>query len=108
VLADGIKNGRIQKFEYCAELLWKMVRDFLMLNEGTAAGSPKKVIKEFHLAGYCDESFYESLISLIQDRNLLSHVYREKIFDSVTGNLEKHMSTLKNLISILKQQINES
>ena len=29
IARDGIENGRIQKFEYCAELFWKYVRSCL-------------------------------------------------------------------------------
>jgi hypothetical protein len=28
-IRDAIENGRIQKFEYCAELFWKYVRSCL-------------------------------------------------------------------------------
>ena len=28
-IVDTIKNGRIQKFEYCTELTWKIIKVFL-------------------------------------------------------------------------------
>ncbi|MGB9591768.1 MAG: nucleotidyltransferase substrate binding protein, partial [Candidatus Kryptoniota bacterium] len=28
-IVDTIKNGRIQKFEYCTELTWKLIKNFL-------------------------------------------------------------------------------
>ena len=36
LIKDAIKNARIQKFEYCTELLWKIIKTFLYLNEHSA------------------------------------------------------------------------
>lgn len=47
VIKDAIKNGRVQKFEYCVELLWKAIKIFLFLNEKVNVKSPKQTIKEF-------------------------------------------------------------
>ena len=56
VIADGIKNGQIQKFEYCTELLWKQIKRFLLERDGIDASTPKDAIKEFYLAGYVSEA----------------------------------------------------
>ena len=46
---DLIKNGRIQKFEYCAELAWKISKMYLELSEGILSNSPKGVYKSMFL-----------------------------------------------------------
>jgi hypothetical protein len=40
-----IKNGRIKKFEYCAEFAWKISKMYLELSEGILSNSPKGVYK---------------------------------------------------------------
>jgi hypothetical protein len=46
-----IKNGRIQKFEYCAELAWKISKIHVELFHGVIFNSPKSVYKTmFQLA----------------------------------------------------------
>ena len=34
IITDGVKNGRIQKFEYCTELLWKTIKRYLLVVHG--------------------------------------------------------------------------
>ncbi len=46
---DLIKNGSIQKFEYCAELAWKISKMHLELSEGILSNSPKGVYKSMFL-----------------------------------------------------------
>jgi len=41
-LIDAVKNGMAQKFEYCLELCWKCIKEFLKRQEGVDEASPKK------------------------------------------------------------------
>ena len=44
IILDGIKNGQIQKFEYTAELSWKLIKKFLWQVDGIETKSPKSAI----------------------------------------------------------------
>ena len=72
---DLIQNGRIQKFEYCAELAWKICKMHLELFEGILSNSPKGVYKAMFQSALITEIEYLALFKTIEDRNLLSHVY---------------------------------
>lgn len=80
---DTLKNGRIQKFEYCTELTWKVIKNFLYEYHGIDAKSPRESLKEFFLVGAVEESKYELLINILDDRNRLSHIYKEELFDEI-------------------------
>ena len=82
-LIDGIENGMIQKFEYSIELCWKLIKRFLKQEDGIDAKTPKHSVKEFYLAGYIDEDNYLKLIDMIDDRNSLSHIYKEDEFRKI-------------------------
>src|SRR5665647_3988765 len=69
LIADNIKSGQIQKFEFTVELLWKTVQVFLFEVDGVDVVTPKAVAKEFVEAGYCDYDTYELFIWAINDRN---------------------------------------
>lgn len=45
ILKDGVRNGQIQKFEYCTELTWKILKKFLYEFDGIDAKSPKDACK---------------------------------------------------------------
>ena len=96
-IADGLRNGQLQKFEYCAELAWKTIRVYLIANDGVEAQSPKAAMKAFYRLGHLDEAQYELAIELIEARNLMSHLYQTKIFEQVYGRLIVYAALLQAL-----------
>ncbi len=101
VLKDGIRNGRIQKFEYCFEMLWKLIKRFLLIQDGIETTSPKGTIKEFFLNKYISNEQYELLIQMLDDRNTMSHVYDESSFRQLNRNLEQYAALMVDLTKIL-------
>jgi nucleotidyltransferase substrate binding protein (TIGR01987 family) len=99
---DLIKNGKIQKFEYCAELAWKISKMYLELSEGILSNSPKGVYKSMFQSALITENEFLSLFKTIEDRNLLSHVYKEEMYESVYENLKSHLLAFKTLLGKLE------
>lgn len=102
-IADGLKNGQAQKFEYTTEMTWKLLRRYLLLRDGVEANSPKAAAKEFYLAGHLDEPDYEGLIAMLDDRNRLSHIYRADEFQAIVNRLPGYMALMRKLLNILEQ-----
>ncbi len=108
VYKDTIKNGNIQKFEICVEILWKTIKKYLEIFYKIDAFSPMQIVKEFYGVKGIDEKIYEELIDMIKDRNLLSHVYNESEFEEVFKKLPEYLKTMINVIDILEQTKQES
>lgn len=110
ITKDLIKNGKIQKFEYCAELAWKISKMYLQLKTGEIEISPKQVYKTMFIAKLIDEDLYKSLFKTIEDRNRLSHIYKEEMYDLVYNNLLAHLNAIERLVEILadKPDLNSS
>lgn len=104
VVRDSIKNGQIQKFEYCAELTWKMVKRFLFLFAGLDTNSPKEAIKKLFLSKYIEQKNYEVLMEMIDDRNMLSHIYREEYFNKIYAKLIAYSSLMENVVAIIENK----
>jgi nucleotidyltransferase substrate binding protein (TIGR01987 family) len=102
-VTDAIKNGRIQKFEFCTELTWKIVKNFLYSYHNIDAKSPRESIKEFFLLGAVNEPDYETLISILDDRNKLSHIYNEEYFDVIHDKLKYYHDVMKHVLIFLKE-----
>jgi nucleotidyltransferase substrate binding protein (TIGR01987 family) len=98
---DLIKNGKIQKFEYCAELVWKVSKMFLELRTRILTNSPKMVYKGLFQSRLIDESHFLALFETIEHRNMLSHIYKEEMYEIVYADLSKHLLALKKLADIL-------
>jgi len=104
LVADSIKSGQIQKFEFTVELLWKTVQLFLFEFDGVDVVTPKSVAKEFVEAGYCDYGMYELFIRAINDRNQLSHIYRQEMAETIRLRLPEYVQVIEQIVSVMKQK----
>lgn len=94
--SDSVRDGGIQRFEFCMELAWKTTREYL-LDQGFAdINSPKAVMREAYSYGILnDEAIW---INALTDRNLTSHVYDEKTADEIFSRIQNdYVSILKEL-----------
>lgn len=94
---DTVKNGQIQKFEYCIELCWKIIKVFLNTVHGVDAVSPKSTIKEFYRVALVTEQEYELLNEMLDDRNRLSHIYNELFFEDIYLKLNDYLVVMKKV-----------
>ncbi|MGI9344741.1 MAG: nucleotidyltransferase substrate binding protein [Gammaproteobacteria bacterium] len=76
------KEGMIQRFEFCMELAWKTIRDY-MEHSGVVFAQvvPSVVIKDAGAAKLIDET--EIWLQALDDRNTISHTYDFKKFEQV-------------------------
>lgn len=100
---DLIKNGKIQKFEYCTELAWKVSKIFLEFQTAEIIISSKMVYKNLFLNKYLSEDLYLNLFKTIEDRNKLSRVYKEEMYNEVYKNLKEHLKAFQKLLIILNK-----
>lgn len=105
LVADNLKSGQIQKFEFTVELLWKAAKIFLYEIEGIDALTPKSTAKDFFQAGYCSVEDYEQFITAINDRNLLSHVYRQEMAESVRMRLPGHLRAMQQIEKAMREKL---
>ena len=89
-LSDLERDGMIQRFEYCFELLWKCGKDFLLDREGLEAASPKRVIRLLREVGIFDDSETEHLLRMLDDRNMTAHTYDEALAAKLAVRIREH------------------
>ncbi len=98
---DLFRNGQVQKFEFSIELLWKTVKAYLFEKKGIDEIAPKSIIKAFYQSENLASNDYEKLLSMIDDRNLLSHVYSEKDFLEIYSHLVDHVKTIRHVVNLI-------
>ena len=101
IIIDTIKNGQIQKFETVTELAWKCCKLYIEINFGDIVVSPKMVYKQLFIQGTINENLYLQLLQTVEDRNMLSHIYKEKMFEIIYQNLNRHLDSLNSLYQII-------
>lgn len=100
---DSVRDGVIQRFEFCAELAWKTLREYLLDQGYAEINSPKAVLKQAFSDGFLDHE--EGWLHLLDARNQTSHIYDEATAATVFESIRTTYSPLiKDLIQKLADQ----
>ena len=102
-IVDTLKSGQIQKFEITAEIAWKCCKLYSEIKLGESIASPKQVYKLLLVNEVIKEDLYLYLLETVDDRNKLSHIYKEDMYNSIYQNLQKHLTTLQTLYTIINE-----
>lgn len=89
-------DGTIQRFEFCIELFWKVLRRALLEN-GIESGTPREAIqKAYQVRWLHDEQIW---IQMLQDRNRTSHVYEEEIAQEIFSRVPEYYKIMHKAVS---------
>jgi nucleotidyltransferase substrate binding protein (TIGR01987 family) len=89
-----LRDATIQRFEFVVELCWKTLKRCLHL-EGIEAYTPKEVLKQ---------AFQNHWLEMLEDRNLMSHIYQESQAIAIYENIPRYYPELARLLEFLKQR----
>ena len=83
-----VRDGVIQRFEFCTELAWKTCREYLLEQGYTEVNSPKPVMRQAFADGLVDNDLV--WVEILNARNLTTHLYDDaeatKIFEDIKDN----------------------
>lgn len=82
------RDGAIQRFEYCYDLAWKTLKQYLQRRGLLDLNSPKSVFSGAYAEGIIDDELIWSTI--ITKRNLSVHTYNQKLADSLFSELPQY------------------
>ena len=99
-----LKDGVIQRFEFCYEICWKVMKMYLE-NEGIEeAKSPRSTFREAFKVELIDDG--EAWIDMLKDRNLTSHVYDEEMAIEIYEKIiTKYYHQMQEMCSKLKKVV---
>lgn len=76
-----VRDGAIQRFEFCAELAWKAAQDYMQAQGYLDVHSPKAVMRKAYAEHIItDEAGW---LALLDARNQTSHLYDDAVADAV-------------------------
>lgn len=91
-------DATIQRFELTFELAWKYLKEYFY-EKGIILHYPKEILKEAFTSHIIDN---ESLwLQMLNDRNMTSHTYDEKIADEIFTRIKLYVPELKKLIEYI-------
>ncbi|WP_108649849.1 HI0074 family nucleotidyltransferase substrate-binding subunit [Dongshaea marina] len=96
-----VLDATIQRFEFCIELTWKVLKKILEA-EGEQVATPRQALSAAYQAGWFDD---EALwLGMLKDRNLTSHTYREELALEIYQKIASYHQAMAALYSFLQQQ----
>jgi nucleotidyltransferase substrate binding protein (TIGR01987 family) len=101
------KEGVIQRFEYCFELAWKTVKDYMEESGFVfATVTPRQVLKDAFAAKILADG--QTWIDMLGHRNLLSHAYNLASFEKAVEAIDKsYLSAIGQLHEFFQQENNK-
>ena len=94
------RDGCIQRFEYCYELAWKMLKRFLKAKEIEVHGS-RETFREAAVVGYISDP--EKWFDFIEMRNLTVHTYNVDVAKKIFEELDDFQKALNELVTNLQK-----
>lgn len=104
---EFFRDSAIQRFEFCYEYSWKIIKVFLQDIEGIyEAQSPRSSIKLGYKNSYIKnlETWYEMII----DRNKTSHEYGLQIANDIFEDLDSFYTEMIFLYENLRKKYSEN
>jgi nucleotidyltransferase substrate binding protein (TIGR01987 family) len=101
------KEGVVQRFEYCFELAWKTVKDYMEESGFVfATVTPRQVLKDAFAAKILDDG--QTWIDMLGHRNLLSHTYNLASFEKAVEAIHKrYLSAIGQIHEFLQHEYNQ-
>ncbi|MBU2592625.1 MAG: HI0074 family nucleotidyltransferase substrate-binding subunit [Patescibacteria group bacterium] len=94
------KDATIQRFEFTFELTWKMIKS-LAYEKGVEAASPRDSLRIAAQLDLIED--IETWFGFLDARNIASHVYDQKMAESVYRQAKKFALEVERLLSKAKK-----
>ncbi|MBP9127900.1 MAG: HI0074 family nucleotidyltransferase substrate-binding subunit [Elusimicrobia bacterium] len=95
-----VRDSSIQRFEFCCELSWKVLKLFLA-EQGVVTSFPKETIREAFARGLLENDLF--WIRTIDLRILSSHTYNELLADEIYNELTGALPMFQKLVKRLSE-----
>lgn len=102
---DVYQVAVIGAFKFTFELGWKTLKDYLNYG-GIDVSIPREVIKQAFHHGLIENG--DAWIKMLEDRNILTHVYDEKIADKAIDSIESiYIPAIEQVYLLLQSKLGE-
>ena len=102
------RDVAILRFIYTFEALWRALQRYLAVVEGTELGTPKACMRGARDARLLLDDQAEAALTMVNDRNLSVHIYKEELAKEIAGRLPHHLATMKSLLHAMTERVKDS
>ncbi len=100
----AVRDSMIQRFEYCCDLFWKYLKDYLETVEKIELPikSPRSIFRALCQARLISEQETNNAIAMAESRNMTSHIYKEEVAALISSNVAKYHDLMTTIIQRIK------
>jgi len=91
------RDSCIKRFEFVLDLFWKYIKLYLdvALKLPIEINAPKPIVREACKAKLVSPDDAETILKIIDDRNMSSHIYKEEIADQIGARIPASYELMK-------------
>lgn len=106
-LEFALRDSMIQRFEYCTDLLWKLIKAYLQdVQKMTLQSlSPKPIIRDAVEDGLLTEKEAGQLLAMVDTRNKTSHIYHQETAELIAQEIPSDYQRMKQIADRVAQKI---
>ena len=101
------RDSMIQRFEYCTDLFWKVLKIYLEDIEKVELpiNSPRGIIRETVKVRTISEDEGFACMSMIKRRNETSHIYHENLAEDIAQEVPKFYQLMANIVNSIQKKM---
>jgi nucleotidyltransferase substrate binding protein (TIGR01987 family) len=99
------RDAAITRFTFTLEIVWRAARAVLLDRFGSERlqlGGPKAIVRECRAAGLLSDGQTSEALRMIDDRNLITHTYKEPVAIALYARLPDHAALLEAWYAAVK------
>lgn len=106
-IALGMRDSMIQRFEYCTDLFWKILKVYLEEVEKVSLGvlSPRGVLRAAVTARIITEAEGEQCMAMVKSRNETSHIYHAQVAQDIAQDIPAFYQLIKSITDRIKERL---
>lgn len=101
-LGSLLIDGTIQRFEFCVELMWKLLRRLVLESGQEVEPFPKPIMQKAYAAGWIDSE--KLWLDMLKDRNKTSHTYNQLLAKEIHERIYLYYPEIRSTYDMLKQR----
>ena len=102
-----VRDASIKRFEYSFDIFWKLIKDYLRVQEGIECASPKSCFREAFKVGILSEEETVKVLEMTDDRNLSTHTYDEESIEEIYQQVRNYWKLMDDICErIIESSIN--
>ncbi len=102
---DFVRDATIQRFEYCFEICFKIVKTWLRYKFGVEELSPKSCFRALIKTNLFTGNEVETLLLSVDDRNKIVHTYNDEFVKKLYKNIKNYLTVFKKIYIVIDKNM---